>query len=153
MREILFRGKRTDNGEWVEGYYLHVSEGEGTYEVEQHFIKTENNGRFGLCYEVIPETVGQYTNVTTNDKKIFDGDILKVKVGVYFNYDTQEYESEGVYVTKVECKEGVYIVDVIDQDFDCTALAWLWDCYADDCEVDIIGNIHDNPELLKEGAE
>lgn len=131
MREILFRGKRTDNSEWVEGYYLHISEGEGTYDHEQHFIKTEYKGRFGPCYEVIPETVGQYTGQKDkNGKKIFEGDIVKCSV----IYDVGCYP-----YSKTEIRDVVYRDGCFNPFYDCERSSF-----------EAIGNIHDNLELLKE---
>lgn len=119
MREILFRGKRTDNGEWIYGN-LAIRDDVKRWE---YFI-----GQNSLGYDVIPETVGQYTGLTDkNGKKIFEGDIVK-------------------YRNNLPCK-----IDYIDSQF-----VMMWDkFYRDfeqvyDDEIEVIGNIHDNPELLKE---
>ena len=135
MREIVFRAKRTYNGEWVEGYYIHIPEGEGTYDEERHLIQQiHNNGIIGFSVDVIPETVGQYTGLTDkNGKKIFEGDIVVCEL---FEETGQiaYHESEAMFVVEFD--------------------TWLTDfdhLYGKDLEV--IGNIHDNPELLKGGAE
>lgn len=140
MREILFRGKRKDSSEWVYGNFVRGCVDDFAYIVEF--------GNKELCrnyVEVIPETVGQYTGLTDkNDKKIFEGDILKVKS---YDYD---YE----YLTKVFYNSHTLCVDVYGQDYDYTSIGFAYDIWDDeDCDIEVIGNIHDSHELLKEGAD
>ena len=148
MREILFRGKRVDNGEWVDGFYL-------CFVDEHHYIlepKLETNGECSSlkCNRVDPATVGQYTGLTDkHGKRIFEGDMLEPfddeidKMVVEFHhgsfllclYGERGYMGEGGWV-----QEGNYGV------FECESLS----SYGD--EVEIIGNVHDNPELLEGGV-
>lgn len=132
MREILFRGKRKDNGEWVYGNYAVTDNNE-----KQHFIFQNKAFEF----EVDPETVGQYTGITDdNEKKIFEGDILGV------TNDDPDYD----YITKVYLDCDTLCVDVQGQDYDCTSIGFAIEIWDDECDqVEIIGNIYDNPELLK----
>ena len=130
MREILFRGKRKNTGEWLEGNYVHASEGEGTYEYEQHFIQiVPRYGGLGAAYEVIPETVGQWTGLTDkNGKKIFEGDIVYNGSG-----------DPGI----VKWFYGSFVIHFTNGD--------VWDVsqYIKEEYTEVIGNIHDNPELLE----
>ncbi len=131
MRE--FRGKRSDNNEWVEGFYICIS---GTC----HYILTGNpvivcGGIDVEHHRVIPETVGRYTGLKDmNGKRIFEGDILEswhiadspaieIVKWIYNGWHTQEGDCAPDMI------DGVEIMPVSE----------------------VIGNIHDNPELLEVG--
>ena len=149
MREILFRGKKY-NGEWVEGTYYKQTEYYGD-KTEAHYIITSKDE---LEYDmmnaerVISESVGQYMEMTDkNGKRIFDGDILRV-AGVSVQIGTYYYPPLD------------YPVNVLVKWDQC---AWWWKTLCKDkrhlgypgawChyECEVIGNAHDNPELLKGG--
>ena len=152
MREILFRGKRTDNGEWVEGFYVCLFEKEKGFYKPNHYI-FDGNIKLGeeryvghgnyvqevtICKRKIDEkTVGQYTGLTDkNGNKVFEGDIVEE---VYDTHRGSRYE-----VRMSEERGGWY---PFARDDGCGCCSWeVANC--DYCEV--IGNIHDNPELLKE---
>lgn len=137
MREILFRGKLIDNEEWVYGSFCMdaLEQFNGLCGVDG-FIRLYDNKKGKIqSYEVCRETVGQYTGLTDkNGKKIFEGDI----VTGWFNHEKIiGYIFYGVEASFFVQRDGLYGV------FLNNASDWL----------KVIGNIHDNPELLKEGDE
>ena len=124
MREILFRGKRIDNGEWVEGYFVNLWLMH--YQKHQPII-TDNNA---VSYDVDPSTVGQYTGLTDkNGKKIFEGDIMAFTA---YGFD---------YVGTVEFADGSFSIM-------CEHASPFLDQAVSKHGAYIIGNMHDNPELL-----
>lgn len=150
MREILFRGKRVDNDEWVEGAFcpdaLEQIRGVSFDGFLDGFIRRfDTDSRKMVMYEVDRETVGQYTGLRDkNGKRIFEGDILRVWY--------EEYPDE-FHITKVWAQGATLCVDVMGEDYDYTAINFADDVWSDtDQIVEIIGNIHDNPELIG-GAE
>lgn len=159
MREILYRGKPlrkedyilNENMQYSVGYFKDgFVYGSLIVKHDKYFICVGvagvllnglvNNATATLI-EVIPETVGEYTNLTDcHDKMIFEGDILGVT-----NDDT-DYD----YITKVYLDCDTLCVDVQDQDYDYTSIGFAVKIWDDECDrVEVIGNIYDNPELLE----
>ena len=137
MREILFRGKRTDNGEWFYGYYTNARyylDKKEMHIIFEQDVEVYPHSEFAGGEEVIPETVGQYTGLTDkNGRKIFEGDIVKF------------YNGDGEYSPyEVRWQDSGFSVlmngnpDLFDE---------LDDFFSRRCEI--IGNIYDNPELLE----
>ena len=133
VSRYIFRGKRKDNGEWVYGSLIQRR----IWKSEFYVIRVTDNGFNSYEeYEVIPETIGQYTGLTDkNGTKIFEGDIVSCN-------------------SRTDCANMVVI-------FECgqfrMVIAEKYYNYVESCgfydincfEKSVIGNIHDNPELLK----
>ena len=125
IREVIFRGKRADNGEWIEGSLLGIDwcDKPSTYSIAP-------NTPVSVFYSVIPETVGQFTGLTDkNGKRIFEGDIVSL-----VKHDGLIYK-----VVYVPCRYEL----VNSKGVNCFVL----DIYKSE-NIEVIGNIHDNPELL-----
>lgn len=152
-REMLFRGKRVDNGEWVEGYYTElpcgslgatifsnddelVCEDTKSYIIKvftkQHTNYSNSNPLQVIeCekYEVIPETVSQFTGLTDKyKKKIFEGDII-----------TKGFEPYEVRWNQEQVRWGIY-----SNNFEVAGFTKFSESY-----FEVIGNVYDNKELLE----
>ena len=143
MREMLFRGKRVDTDEWVEGGlitgydYLDEYPMDVIAPVDAVFYP---HNEISVMFLVNPETVGQYTGLTDkNGVKIFEGDIVDASDGWWGASGPAGHDSP---IIKVEYDESVcgFAPFAI---YDCDCDVYI---YPDECTV--IGNIHDNPELI-----
>lgn len=138
MREVLFRGKRVDNGEWITGNYIKAGYHWHKYGKHEDWIVTsaiQNGGFINLCGRgaVIPETVGQFTGLTDkNGKKIFEGDIVKHSgiVGVI------RFEMFSATFLIFEDRDHAERLDNISR--------------FGEYGLQVVGNIHDNIELLED---
>ena len=154
-REILFRGKRVDNGEWIYGRGLQQCKDELGNEIVAIFediVKSEKyikkEGRYTLYYvPVNPETLGQYTGLKDkNGKKIFEGDIIKTPRGSIGEVVFGRAEEECTHREHRRKITDVY-----------TTYGWVFKradgfTIAIDDEIlqgELIGNVTDNPELMK----
>lgn len=128
MREILFRGKRLDNVEWVEGDLVH-----SVYKVRDTCVGTYGSS-LGM-HQVDPSTVGQYTGLKDkNGKRIFEGDVAKVLQG------------KDKDIAYVGFENGAFMLyPKTGNIYERT----LWEYWYNDWDVEVIGNITDNPELLE----
>lgn len=147
MREILFRGKRIDDGEWVVGLFIKDFEIYG-HKDEHSYIVTHKHpsGCFGndIYFEVIPETVGQYTGLTDkNGTKIFEGDICRFR---------EWSKGDMCWVGKVHYEHQQFVISG-NPNKECESEFLLVMSRFIPENIEIIGNIHDNPELMKGGEK
>lgn len=142
MREIIFRGKRKDNGKWIEGYYAPFASNKGL----KHSIYTGIDKGCIIPIEVIPETVGQYTGLCDkNGNKIFEGDILGEELWDNRILGVVKY-GEGTFDSGIYEYTGFFYEHPANGSHDHTNIAQS--VLLEGCVV-VIGNIHDNPELLE----
>ena len=144
MREILFRGKRVDNGEWIYGVPITDKATGDAYIITSTagaYLRSEINNMCATGFRAIPETVGRYTGLTDkNGTRIFEGDIVKITgfhttaiAAVKYGSRSEKSTSWGWYF---DDNDGhTYLLES--------------QAFCKDYNAIIIGNIHDNPELLK----
>lgn len=133
MREILFRGKRVDNGEWIEGFYAKSG--------DKHFILIDNDFAVGYVKmkEVIPETVGEYTGLTDkNGKKIFEGDIMRYGYPLPDDYDLTSDDYLAIFADGAFCGQFIDSPKYTPKIYDICFSSYY-----------IVGNKWDNSELLE----
>jgi uncharacterized phage protein (TIGR01671 family) len=133
MKQIKFRGKRLDNGQWVEGSLILPHKGNDSY-----FIVDDN----GVDHEVNPATVGQFTGmVDKEEKEIFEGDIIREWL-----LDSQEPEGGFWWNAIVKQYKGCWCLIQVDFDYERNnEMPTL--LYEDFSEIEVIGTIY---EKLKE---
>ena len=151
MREILFRGKRLHDNKWIYGNF--VSDCEGNPHIieprffceDGHHLQYEDNTDTPVF--IIPETVGQYTGLTDkNGVKIFEGDILKSTIKI-IDCDDEEFS-----ISPYD-REDIGIVEWRKDGFMIAHKSGTWARSFYGCENYVIGNIHDNPDILKGGGD
>lgn len=140
MREVLFRGKRIDNGEWIYGGLLTPTDIMDVWEI------SENTG-MGDRYEIDPDTIGQYTGLKDkNGKKVFEGDI------VYARGYSEKFVYAKVNIGKFSggcetccCTAGNYMGVFLEfsNGYEENILSDFFD------DIEVVNNIHDNPELME----
>ena len=132
MREILFRAKTKDDGKWIEGFPVRIYDYGGLVWDMHPF-----NTNFEITRSVDTKTIGQFVGLTDrNGNKIFEGDIIKIPE----DYDEFGHNAGEIYEVYF-CCGGFRLKPKYSK----ARGYWL----EDDETVEVIGNIHDNPELLK----
>lgn len=139
MRKILFRGKDKRDGEWVEGYLAKYKPSASEDKWIVGIVPAYASALYII--EVIPETVGQYTGLTDkNGNKIFEGDILKRKLKNFLSF--YHPRMKVVFIPVKACFVAV--------DIDGSNVTFISDYINNKYELEKIGNVHDNPEMLEE---
>lgn len=141
MREIKFRAKRLDNGEWAYGYGVIIADDFCVLDkrdelyIQRPYTFRNNTHWFELCGIMCDtNTLSQFTGLYTCDRReIFEGDIVKFMA--HDGLGNELGHQQGI----VKYKFGGYLIGGYD----------MYDILLNDDEAEIIGNIHDNPELLK----
>lgn len=165
MREILFRGKRCDNGEWVEGFYVRADHHWHKYGIHKDWIicsASANGGWFALLgkHAVKAETVSQFTGLyDKNGKRIWEGDVFKFPDEVWESYYTScgteynswEVENYGVVgfsdeLGRFDFVKYKFSENTVEADLHENRNIEFHEFVS---ELEVIGTKWDNPELLE----
>jgi uncharacterized phage protein (TIGR01671 family) len=153
MREIKFRGKRVDNGEWIYGFITIYS--------KEYFILYVNDEGVGTLHKVDPETVGQF--VGKKDKNgidLWEGDLIKEPVRINQDYHGEYSIKEILYkhgewiASHISSEKGKlprgYMAGFLIDSFEYDAKLFFFSKdYVLRTDIEKIGNLHDNKDLLK----
>lgn len=129
MREILFRGKRTDNGEWIKGNVLQTDDGE-CYIATSCLIGTSDEPLMVAAYKVDTESICQFIGLMDkNGKQIWENDIVRIGANTLVRWN-EKYAGWCL-----------------------TQRGWMYEHFfgeaIDNLDCEVVGNIFDNPELMK----
>lgn len=142
-RESLFQGKRLDNRGWVQGSLISFGDGGKAILPSKSDVFQRKGDKFLAtmdCYEVDPSTVGQYTGLTDkNGVKIFEGDILERRLLPTKRICTRS-------VVKFAPAHAAFAIN--DMDGGSIVEDYLDSITRMNYEIEVVGNIHDNPELM-----
>ena len=144
MRTIKFRGKASHSGEWLFGYLINIC---GNYHIlgkddmreDGHHVAQDSDRPTWVDIE----TIGQFTGLTDkNGKEIYEGDIISSKKHPQIKHLIFYCEKQGKFMAGLYGKTNIYDFGVCGVDFP----AWM-------AEKEVIGNIHDNPDMIEKGGE
>ena len=145
-REILFRGQDVATGDWIKGFYVHLFDDKGndSHRIYLGYAETDCEDYYPDFCEVDPETVGQFTGmIDSTGNKVFEGDILEA-------YTYKKRRKHRIFLSEVYYENGAFYIRFMEHGV--ALLSGLINSFNFEGEgtfSKVIGNIHDNPELLK----